>query len=324
MIANEGSDPQSGGGRPESAGKVPPLNKDTDMVIFELFLSGFCSTFANGSKCLTTDWSKVEEDVAAKAKRIKDFAVTNGRVNGAMYQACAGNPEAIAVLVQHAQEDPLEKNAFVLFQMLKKKFTKKTDERLQSLVNQLNTLDAMPGEEPPAMLERFNNLCVAINSVDRAQLPTELKLIHVLKNAIKSQFGLLSANVKLAIEPWTLVTLKEKIFEWELKDERILMGLPRSTQERAQAHFSAMAGQGRGKPSNQNRNHQSESNFKSDLECWNCKKKGHKSYDCQSASNGEFGPSDGSGPKRNFDSSANSGDHHKHKRGGGGGGGGAK
>ena len=68
MIANEGSDPQSGAGRPESAGKVPPLNKDTDMVIFELFLSGFCSTFQNGPKCLTTDWSKVEEDVAAKAK----------------------------------------------------------------------------------------------------------------------------------------------------------------------------------------------------------------------------------------------------------------
>ena len=76
----------------------------------------------------------------------------------------------------------------------------------------MNTLDAMSGEEPPALIERFNNLCVAINSVDRAQLPTELKLVHILKSAIKSQYGLLSANVKLAIEPWILATLKEKIF----------------------------------------------------------------------------------------------------------------
>ena len=136
MIANKGSDPQSAG-KPDSAGKVPPLNKDTDMVIFELFLSGYCSTFNYGTKCLTPDWSNIPEEVKAKAKRFKDLAVTNGRVNGAMYQACA---EVIAVLVQHALEDPLEKNAFILFEMLKKKFTKKTDERFQALINQLNTL----------------------------------------------------------------------------------------------------------------------------------------------------------------------------------------
>ena len=73
--------------------------------------------------------------------------MTNRRVNGAMYLACAGNSEAIAVLVQHAQDDPLEKNAFILFEMLKKKFTNKTDERLQVLVNQLNTLDALSGKD---------------------------------------------------------------------------------------------------------------------------------------------------------------------------------
>ena len=79
----------------------------------------------------------------------------------------------------------------------------------------------------------------------RSSATAYLKLVHILKSAIKSQYDLLSANVKLATEPWTLATLKEKIFELELKDERILLGLPRSTQDRAQANFSSSAGQGR-------------------------------------------------------------------------------
>ena len=103
---------------------------------------------------------------------------------------------------------------------------------------------------------------------------------------------------------------------WELKDERVLMGLPRSTQERAQAHFSASAGQG--KAHNQH-NETRKVKPNSELECWNCKKKGHKANECGSAPSGEFGPA-----KRSFDSSANSGDNNKRGGGGGGGGGGAK
>ncbi len=47
------------------------------------------------------------------------------------------------------------------------------------------------------MVRRFDGLCVVIPALDRAQLPTEINLIGVLKKAIKSQYGLLSANVKL-------------------------------------------------------------------------------------------------------------------------------
>jgi hypothetical protein len=61
------------------------------------------------------------------------------------------------------------------------------------------------------MVGRFDGLCVAIRALDRAQLPTEVNLIGVLKKVIKSQYGLLSANVKLAAVPWTLATLRKKI-----------------------------------------------------------------------------------------------------------------
>ena len=70
MEASQGSDPQSTG-RLDAVGKVPPLNKDTDMVIFELFLSGYCSTFNHGTKCLTTDWSKIPEEVEVKANELR-------------------------------------------------------------------------------------------------------------------------------------------------------------------------------------------------------------------------------------------------------------
>ena len=190
MEAIQSSDPQSAGGRPESAGKIPLLTKGVDMVVFCIFLEGFCETFTHGKECLTTDRSKEEEDDQAKAARIKKLAVANARVNAAMYQAAMHNPAVAAVIVQHAQEDPIEKNAFKLYQMLIEKFTKKTDERVQALVNTLNDLSANFNEEPQAMVGRFDGLCVAIRALVRAQLRTEVNLIGVLKKAIKSQYGL--------------------------------------------------------------------------------------------------------------------------------------
>ena len=106
MEAIQSSDPQSAGGRPESAGKIPLLTKGVDMVVFCIFLEGFCEIFTHGKECLTTDWSKEEEEEQAKATRIKKLAVANARVNAAMYQAAISNPEAVAVIVQHAQGGP--------------------------------------------------------------------------------------------------------------------------------------------------------------------------------------------------------------------------
>jgi hypothetical protein len=72
------------------------------------------------------------------------------------------------------------------------------------------------------MVGRFDGLCFAIRALDRAQLPTEVNSIDVLKKAIKTQYRLLSANVKLAAVRWTLASLKEKINAWELRDKIVL------------------------------------------------------------------------------------------------------
>ena len=317
MEAIQSSDPQSSGGRPESAEEIPLLTKGVDMVVFCIFLEGFCETFTHGKDCLTTDWSKVEEEDQAKAARIKKLAVANARVNAAMYQAAISNPDAVAVIVQHAQEDPIEKNAFKLYHMLIEKFTKKTDERVQALVNTLNDISAQANEEPQAMVGRFDGLCRAIRALDPAQLPTEINLIGVLKKAIKSQFSLLSANVKLAAVPWTLASLKEKINGWDLKDEQIMLGLPRTNAEKA--HFSSsMEGAGQGKARNQNRNQKEpegqntrSGETRPDTICFNCNKKGHRAFECRSKPNGSFNEL-----KRNFESGGNNSGGDKRGRGG--------
>ncbi len=109
---------------------------------------------------------------------------------------CIKQQCSVIVIVQHAQDkNPIEKNAF-RFIMLIEKFTKKTDETVQILVNNLNGLQANFNEEPPTMIERFGGLCVAIRALDRVQLPN---LIGVLKSAIKIQYGLWITSNKYVV-----------------------------------------------------------------------------------------------------------------------------
>ena len=62
--------------------------------------------------------------------------------------------EAKEVLTSHSQGDP-SGNAFKLYNMLKVRFSKKNEERLQTMINDLMGIMAQAGEEPAALVDRM-------------------------------------------------------------------------------------------------------------------------------------------------------------------------
>ncbi len=72
---------------------------------------------------------------------MKRLAIANARVVQGILQTGIKCPDALLVISQHAQEDP-DKNAFVLFQMIKARFTRTANDRAQALSKQLNGLSA--------------------------------------------------------------------------------------------------------------------------------------------------------------------------------------
>ncbi len=104
---------------------------------------------------------------------MKRLAIANARVVQGILQTGIKCTDALAVISQHAQEDP-DKNAFVLFQMIKARFTRTANDRAQALSKLLNGLSANFKEEPKILLDRFDALCRKISAIDRALLPTDV------------------------------------------------------------------------------------------------------------------------------------------------------
>ncbi len=63
--------------------------------------------------------------------------------------------------------------------MFKVRFSKKNEERLQTMINDLMGVMAQAGEEAAALVDRIAKMCVTIKAIDRAQLPMELALVGV-------------------------------------------------------------------------------------------------------------------------------------------------
>ncbi len=52
---------------------------------------------------------------------------------------------------------------------------------LQKLLIELNQLICKIGEKPAHLIDRFNKITLGVTAIDAAQMPTEIKLIAILK-----------------------------------------------------------------------------------------------------------------------------------------------
>ena len=216
MASIESSDPQKSNGKSESSVRLIPLSSELgfDWSLFDLYLKQHVSQWPNGTLCLTTDLDKVDLDESTsdedKATREKKLRSANSKVVSALFNASFNCDEAKAVLTSHSQLDPTG-NAFKLYNMIKVRFSRKNEDKLQSMINDLMAITAQAGEEPTVLVDRMEKMCVAISAIDGAQLPMEFALVGALKKAVKSRFKLLTSGIKLAPTEWTLPLLKIKL-----------------------------------------------------------------------------------------------------------------
>jgi len=262
MASIESYDPSRSGGKPESSVRlIPPTSGvEFDWTMFDMFLQLHVSQWPNGVFCLVTDLEKLDIDNETsdedKVAREKKLRASNTKVMGALYNVSFSCDEAKAVLTAHNQADP-EKNAFKLYKLLKERFSKKNNDKLQGMINELMSIMANAGEEPTELVDRFEKMCVAIKSIDSAQLPTDLQLVGVLKKAISLRFKTLNSGIKLSTTEWTLELLKKKLREWKMENEI----LTQQSQNQEKAHFTP-AGRGRAPNLFNNREQQRDQRFR--------------------------------------------------------------
>ena len=98
-------------------------------------------------------------------------------------------------------------SSFALLRLHEVRYIQKKDQRLHKLVLELNQSACASGEIPSKLLDRYDKIVLGINAVDTAQLPTELQLISILRNAICEKFKLLNITL-LSMPDLTLAQLK--------------------------------------------------------------------------------------------------------------------
>jgi hypothetical protein len=67
----------------------------------------------------------------------------------------------------------------------------------------------LAGETPAKLIDRFNKISLSIVAIDATQLPSEVQLLAILKNAISGRFKLLHAMLEVMVG-LTLAQLKKK------------------------------------------------------------------------------------------------------------------
>ncbi len=80
---------------------------------------------------------------------------------------------------------------------------------LQKLLVELNQLVCKIGETSAQLIDRFNKIALGVTAIDAAQMPTEIQLIAILKNAISGTYKLLYVMLEVMVN-LTLVQLKKK------------------------------------------------------------------------------------------------------------------
>ena len=186
------------------------------------YLRIYAMTVPLGSEVLEMNTALLVETAAQKTARVARCAAANATMIFVISQAAMGCDEARAIVTAH-QMSINKGNVFALFTLLEERFTQKKLQTLAKLLLELNQLVCLPGVIPAKLLDRFNKIVLSITSIDVSQLPTELQLTTILKNAISDKFKMLNVMLQ-ATQNLTLALLKEKFIAWETKFEIALDG----------------------------------------------------------------------------------------------------
>jgi hypothetical protein len=104
-----------------------------------------------------------------------------------------------------------------MWKLLQERFTVESRNRLQVHLNTLGQFEMTDSENLKQMVDRFNKVMGEIRSIDASQLPTDLNLMGILKNAVK-KVPILYAFLEYHQSP-NLMDFLSMVTKWNLDDK---------------------------------------------------------------------------------------------------------
>ena len=134
-----------------------------------------------------------------------------------LVEMCGPNETAMRQVFDHALID-VDQYPSTLWDMLEVRFTQTRMEKLQGFINQIGHFKLLQNEENNIFVDRFKKLVGEVRSIDIQQVPTDIGLMAVLKEAMKDEESLW-AHLHFT-KNMSLDEMLETIAKWKPKAKR--------------------------------------------------------------------------------------------------------
>jgi len=236
MASSKGSDPiKSTRSYNLPTGKVPLLSEsddDVDWTMVAIAMRAFLMRFEGFTEAL---FEAQMVDVAARAEQKRRLSKNNAlnSVYSYLVEMCTPNKTAMLQVREHAISDP-EFYANNLWKMLELRFTQERLNKIQGYLNEIGRVKHEANEDFKIFIDRFKKLIGDVRSVDPKQVPTDVNLMGILKEAL-SENEVLWGHLTLA-KNISLEEMLETVSKWKSKSQKAQIS------DSAVANYSAQPG----------------------------------------------------------------------------------
>ena len=218
------------------------------------------------------------EDVNARAEQKRRLGKNNALkiVYSYLVEMCAPNKTAMLQVREHASTDP-EFYANNLWIMLETRFTQERMNKIQGYLNEIGRVKHEANEDFKIFIDRFKKLIGDVRSIDPKQVPTDVNLMGILKEALSGN-EVLWAHLTFA-KNISLEEMMETVSKWKSKSQK------EEIIDSAVANYSSHSL--KKAHTKKHRSRQGPDNFTDREEtraCLACKEVGHLVKDCRDRS----------------------------------------
>jgi hypothetical protein len=219
MASSKGSDSIKQPRYNLSSGKVPLLSAvddEVDWTMVAIEMRAFLMRFEGYTEAL---FESQLVDLNARAEQKRRLGKNNALhvVYSYLVEMCAPNKTAMLQVREHATSDP-EFYANNLWKMLEIRFTQERLNKIQGYLNEIGRVKHEANEDFKIFVDRFKKLVGDVRSIDPKQVPTDVNLMGVLKEALSGHevlWGHLTFAKNISLEE-----MMDTVSKWKSKSQK--------------------------------------------------------------------------------------------------------